>query len=205
MKENHYKDSSEESENGGKDKKEQQLKESINKQVDSCTNIVEENIKEGESDSGEKEEVDIEKQNNEAGEADGVKECETIGDVSKSTEGVSQYVEILYDKAGSPLGDEMDDETLNKKEDHVQRSANKDYNLSFSVSTAVMYDKYIKSIKVKVPDSNEEILLNPTTVRRNDRFAQSVDEWTSEQKLMYGDILEDMEPEEIQPMGNYAF
>lgn len=42
------------------------------------------------------------------------------------------------------------------------------------VSTAVTYDKSIKAIKVKVPDSEEEFLLHPATVRRNDRSAQSV-------------------------------
>nr|XP_043631815.1 fe-S cluster assembly factor HCF101, chloroplastic isoform X1 [Erigeron canadensis]XP_043631816.1 fe-S cluster assembly factor HCF101, chloroplastic isoform X1 [Erigeron canadensis] len=72
------------------------------------------------------------------------------------------------------------------------------------VSTAVMYDKSIKAIKVKVPDSDDEFLLHPATVRRNDRSAQSVDEWTGEQKLQFGDIPEDIEPEEIRPMGNYA-
>lgn len=30
------------------------------------------------------------------------------------------------------------------------------------------------------------------------------DEWTGEQKIQYGDIPEDIEPEEIRPMGNYA-
>ena len=50
----------------------------------------------------------------------------------------------------------------------------KDNHIPFSVSTAVMYDKSIKAIKVKVPDSNEEFLLDPATVRRNDRSAQSV-------------------------------
>ena len=30
------------------------------------------------------------------------------------------------------------------------------------------------------------------------------DEWTGEQKLQYTDIPEDIEPEEIRPMGNYA-
>ncbi|KAJ9168395.1 hypothetical protein P3X46_019924 [Hevea brasiliensis] len=72
------------------------------------------------------------------------------------------------------------------------------------VSTAVTYDKSIKVIKVKVPDSDEEFLLHPATVRRNDRSAQSVDEWTGEQKLQYTDVPEDIEPEEIRPMGNYA-
>lgn len=42
------------------------------------------------------------------------------------------------------------------------------------VSTAVTYDKSIKAIRVKVPDSEEEFLLHPATVRRNDRSAQSV-------------------------------
>ncbi|KAI3788708.1 hypothetical protein L2E82_01481 [Cichorium intybus] len=42
------------------------------------------------------------------------------------------------------------------------------------VSTAVMYDKSIKALKVKVPDSNEEFILHPATVWRNDRSAQSV-------------------------------
>ncbi|XP_062149615.1 fe-S cluster assembly factor HCF101, chloroplastic isoform X2 [Alnus glutinosa] len=69
---------------------------------------------------------------------------------------------------------------------------------------AVTYDKSIKAIRVKVPDSDEEFLLHPATVRRNDRSAQSVDEWTGEQKLQYTDVPEDIEPEDIRPMGNYA-
>lgn len=110
-----------------------------------------------------------------------------------------------------------------------------------TVSTAVTYDKYLKAIRVKVPNSDEEFLLHPATVRRNDRSAQSVvwktfnsrirfalkllffvfhlkpefivlicfilvkqDEWTGEQKVQFGDVAEDIEPEEIRPMGNYA-
>ncbi|TXG61355.1 hypothetical protein EZV62_012718 [Acer yangbiense] len=72
------------------------------------------------------------------------------------------------------------------------------------VSTAVTYDKSMKAIRVKVPQSDEEFFLHPATVRRNDRSAQSVDEWTGEQKLQYTDIPENVEPEEIRPMGNYA-
>lgn len=30
------------------------------------------------------------------------------------------------------------------------------------------------------------------------------DEWTGEQKLQYTDVPENIEPEEIRPMGNYA-
>lgn len=35
-------------------------------------------------------------------------------------------------------------------------------------------------------------------------FIQNQDEWTGEQKLQYNDVPEDIEPEEIRPMGNYA-
>lgn len=31
-----------------------------------------------------------------------------------------------------------------------------------------------------------------------------MDEWTGEQKLQYSDVREDIAPEEIRPMGNYA-
>ncbi|KAL2649783.1 hypothetical protein R1flu_017911 [Riccia fluitans] len=72
------------------------------------------------------------------------------------------------------------------------------------VSTAVSYDHTLKAIRVKVPGTDEEFYLHPATVRRNDRSAQSIDEWTGEQRLKYGDIAEDIEPESIQPMGNYA-
>lgn len=43
-----------------------------------------------------------------------------------------------------------------------------------TVSTAVTYDKGMKAIKVKVPDSDEEFYLHPSTVIQNDRSAQSV-------------------------------
>ncbi|KAI0493868.1 hypothetical protein KFK09_023994 [Dendrobium nobile] len=72
------------------------------------------------------------------------------------------------------------------------------------VSTAVFYDKLIRAIRVRVPGSDDEFFLHPATVRRNDRSAQSVDEWTGEQKLQFGDVPEDIEPEDIRPMGNYA-
>ncbi|GKA06575.1 hypothetical protein Tco_0685799 [Tanacetum coccineum] len=122
----------EQNENGAKDEKEQQPEESVNKPVDSYSEVVEETIKKDESNSRKKEEVFFKKHNNEAGEADDAIERETTGgtqelspenkdeatgDVSKSTEGVSQDGEMSYDKAGSPLGDETKDEILNKKED----------------------------------------------------------------------------------------
>ncbi|XP_024529625.1 fe-S cluster assembly factor HCF101, chloroplastic isoform X1 [Selaginella moellendorffii] len=72
------------------------------------------------------------------------------------------------------------------------------------VSTAVTYDEAMRAIKVKVPGTEEPFYLHPATVRRNDRSAKSIDEWTGEQKLRYGDVREDIEPEAIQPLGNYA-
>lgn len=72
------------------------------------------------------------------------------------------------------------------------------------VATAVIYDKSIQAFRVKVPGSSEEFFLHPATVRRNDRSAQSIDEWTGEQRLKYTDIPESIEPESVRPMGNYA-
>eukprot|EP00249_Psilotum_nudum_P010816 c22784_g1_i1 orf=274-1902(+) len=72
------------------------------------------------------------------------------------------------------------------------------------VVTAVTYDKRIQAIRVKVPGSSEEFLLHPATVRRNDRSAQSIDEWSGRQLLKYTDVPEDIEPTSIRPMGNYA-
>ena len=60
---------------------------------------------------------------------------------------------------------------------HTTEKRHFSYELLFfclSVSTAVSYDRSIKAIRVKVPDSDEEFLLHPATVRRNDRSAQSV-------------------------------
>ncbi|KAH7436873.1 hypothetical protein KP509_05G039700 [Ceratopteris richardii] len=72
------------------------------------------------------------------------------------------------------------------------------------VATAVTYDKSIRAFRVKIPGSSEEFLLHPATVRRNDRSAQSIDEWTGEQRLRSSDIPENIEPESVRPMGNYA-
>nr|GEW42983.1 hypothetical protein [Tanacetum cinerariifolium] len=198
---------SRDSENGGKDEREQQPEESVNKQVDSCSNVVEENIKEGESDLGKKEEVDIEKQNNEAGEADDVKECETIGgtqelspenkdeatgDVSKSIEGVSQDVESLYDKAGSPLGDKTDDETLKKKEDQyteaekilseLENSKEESVEKIPACSTEIISEKKDDDeITEKTEDSSQDSIKgNECTTKEEQRV---LDERTRESKI----------------------
>ncbi|CAI6012553.1 unnamed protein product [Closterium sp. NIES-65] len=72
------------------------------------------------------------------------------------------------------------------------------------VATAVLYDEALRALRVKLPGSDEEFFLHPATVRRNDRSAQSIDEWTGEQKLQYSDVSDDIIPESVRPMGNYA-
>ncbi|MCO5553666.1 hypothetical protein L7F22_007192 [Adiantum nelumboides] len=72
------------------------------------------------------------------------------------------------------------------------------------VATAVVYDKSIQAFRVKVPGTSEEFLLHPATVRRNDSSAQSIDEWTGERRLKSSDISENIQPESVRPMGNYA-
>lgn len=72
------------------------------------------------------------------------------------------------------------------------------------VATAVVFDVELRALRVKLPGSNSEFYLHPATVRRNDRSAQSIDEWTGEQKLRYSDVSDDITPESIRPMGNYA-
>eukprot|EP00244_Chara_vulgaris_P003770 TRINITY_DN17097_c0_g1_i3.p1 TRINITY_DN17097_c0_g1~~TRINITY_DN17097_c0_g1_i3.p1 ORF type:complete len:221 (-),score=44.07 TRINITY_DN17097_c0_g1_i3:544-1206(-) len=72
------------------------------------------------------------------------------------------------------------------------------------VATAVRYDPQLRAIVVKPPGEEEEFYLHPATVRRNDKSARSVDEWTGEQMLRYSDVMENIEPESIRPMGNYA-
>lgn len=43
-----------------------------------------------------------------------------------------------------------------------------------AVATAVVYDKSIKAIRVRVPGTTEEFYLHPATVRRNDKSAKSI-------------------------------
>eukprot|EP00898_Chlorokybus_atmophyticus_P006143 jgi/Chlat1/652/Chrsp103S01053 len=65
-----------------------------------------------------------------------------------------------------------------------------------AAKNAVVYDADRKAIVVRLPGSQDTFALHPATVRRNDRSAQSVDEYT--------DVAEDIEPASIAPMGNYA-
>ena len=53
-------------------------------------------------------------------------------------------------------------------------------------------------------EQSQEFYLNPALVRRNDRSAAAIDEWTGEQILKPETIPDDIEPETIVPLGNYA-
>eukprot|EP00238_Polyblepharides_amylifera_P011624 CAMPEP_0196581674 /NCGR_PEP_ID=MMETSP1081-20130531/34933_1 /TAXON_ID=36882 /ORGANISM="Pyramimonas amylifera, Strain CCMP720" /LENGTH=493 /DNA_ID=CAMNT_0041901995 /DNA_START=302 /DNA_END=1783 /DNA_ORIENTATION=+ len=77
--------------------------------------------------------------------------------------------------------------------------------LKRALANAVVYDQTRKVLVVRPPDKNGEVIyLHPASVRRNDRSAASVDEWTGEQILKPSDVAEDIEPMAIQTVGNYA-
>jgi len=69
----------------------------------------------------------------------------------------------------------------------------------------VRYDKELRAFVVRLPgDLEEEFLLDPALVRRNDTSAKSVNEWTGEKMLRDSDIPDDIEPQSVNPLGNYA-
>lgn len=71
--------------------------------------------------------------------------------------------------------------------------------------SAVRWDSELKALAVKLPNSNEgEFLLDPAVVRRNDTSASSINEWTGEKTLQDTDIPDNIEPVQVQPLGNYA-
>jgi hypothetical protein len=79
--------------------------------------------------------------------------------------------------------------------------------LRVSPKSAVRYDRELRALVVKLPNSPEgegEFLLDPAVVRRNDTSAASINEWTGQRTLRDEDVSDDIEPEGIQPVGNYA-
>ncbi|KAK3273939.1 hypothetical protein CYMTET_17845, partial [Cymbomonas tetramitiformis] len=77
--------------------------------------------------------------------------------------------------------------------------------LKLAIANAVTYDEVRRVIAVSPPDqSGKTFYLHPATVRRNDRSAASVDEWTGEQRLDPRTIPEDVQPDSLTPVGNYA-
>ena len=82
---------------------------------------------------------------------------------------------------------------------------------------SVRFDRELGAFVVRLPsvatsvngaalanDEVEEFLLHPAEVRRNDTSARSVNEWTGERMLQDDDISDDVRPQEVAPLGNYA-
>lgn len=76
--------------------------------------------------------------------------------------------------------------------------------LRMSSKNSVRYDEELGAFVVKLPNGEEEFLLDPATVRRNDTSAKSINEWTGVRTLRDADISDDIEPAAWQPVGNYA-
>jgi hypothetical protein len=47
----------------------------------------------------------------------------------------------------------------------------------------VRYDRELGALVVRLPNSEQEFLVDPATVRRNDQSAASINEWTGERTL----------------------
>lgn len=47
-------------------------------------------------------------------------------------------------------------------------------------------------------------LLHPALVRRNDTSAASIDEWTGEKLSKSDNVPDDIQPDTVAPLGNYA-
>eukprot|EP00892_Ulva_mutabilis_P002748 jgi/Ulvmu1/12474/UM009_0126.1 len=75
--------------------------------------------------------------------------------------------------------------------------------LSRAAKNTVRFDA-----ELRAPEADEEdegaFLLDPAAVRRADTSARSVNEWTGERTLRDEDIPDDVLPQEVQSLGNYA-
>lgn len=76
--------------------------------------------------------------------------------------------------------------------------------LRVAPKNSVRYDGELGAFVVRLPNGEEEFLLDPPVVRRNDTSAASINEWTGERTLRDGDVPDDIEPAAWQPVGNYA-
>ena len=72
------------------------------------------------------------------------------------------------------------------------------------VATCVLcrYDESLHAFIVNL--GGPEFLLDPAVVRRNDTSAKSINEWTGVKMLQDSDIADDIRPESVAPLGNYA-
>lgn len=55
--------------------------------------------------------------------------------------------------------------------------------LRLAPKNSVRYDGELGAFVVKLPNGEEEFLLDPAVVRRNDTSAASINEWTGERML----------------------
>jgi DUF971 family protein len=79
---------------------------------------------------------------------------------------------------------------------------------------SVRFDSELRALVVRLPalpgepagpkEDDDEFLLDPAVVRRNDTSAKSVDEWTGQRILVDKDIPDDIQPQDVQSLGNYA-
>ncbi|GMH32418.1 hypothetical protein BSKO_00252 [Bryopsis sp. KO-2023] len=76
--------------------------------------------------------------------------------------------------------------------------------LRMVAKTCVRFDSELRAFVVNLPGakSDQEFILDPAVVRRNDTSARSVNEWTGE-KIME-EVADDIVPEAVNPLGNYA-
>lgn len=79
----------------------------------------------------------------------------------------------------------------------------------------VRWDSELAAFVVRLPENvatgaaagasaDEEFLLAAAEVRRNDTSARSVNEWTGERVSAADDVRDDIQPREVQALGNYA-
>lgn len=74
--------------------------------------------------------------------------------------------------------------------------------LKLKPRNSVRYDAERHAIVVDLEGSN--FLLDPANVRRNDTSAASINEWTGERLSKSENVSNDIKPDTIAPLGNYA-
>lgn len=76
--------------------------------------------------------------------------------------------------------------------------------LQAATRPTVRYVEARGAIALSLPDSAQDIWLDPAVVRRNDTSARSMNEWTQERTLDFQLIPDRVVPQSINALGNYA-
>ncbi|KAL3148584.1 hypothetical protein ABBQ38_014015 [Trebouxia sp. C0009 RCD-2024] len=74
--------------------------------------------------------------------------------------------------------------------------------LKLKPRNSVRYDAGRQALVVDLEGHN--FLLHPALVRRNDTSAASIDEWTGEKLSKSDNVPDDIQPDTVAPLGNYA-